>query len=378
MLPVMCIAGCIMSSCVEEYNADLPSSENNLLVVDGAILSDTTSTFCLSLSMPINSNEGPKYVNDATIQLKGTDGTCVDALSAGNGEYMIPTPKLSSDAKYNITINYDGDTYESEALAPFPSIGIKNVEANQPTDTSSVNILITTDVPANTSEIQYFKWQYKETWEVHPDFDAMYYWDPDSMVVRFDRYHFAKRGWKFDTSDEILASSSAYYGSNQIVQYKLYDIPRSDERLYVLYSTEVIQRSVTKAEYEYETERKKISTDMGGLFTPQPSALPSNIKCTTANKRVLGYVGCSLNTVRYRAFVKSGDVKISWHVAQYETISNTDARYPGEAAMYRKGWLISEYVNHPPLPESISWVEAKHVDLTKAGCSIVMPSYWPY
>lgn len=372
----LCILASFMTSCIEEYNAELPSSESNLLVVEGTILSDSVSTFYLSLTLPVNSTEGIHNVDDATIQLKGTDGTSVDGTHTSAGTYQIKTPKLDANAKYNIVIKYNNDTYESDAQTPYPTLAIKNVEANQPTDESDVNILITTEVPANTSEIQYYRWTYNETWEIKPELQSSYYWDPNEQTVKQDTYHYPHRGWKYASSGDIIASSSAYYTNNQIVQYKLYGIDRSDRRLYVLYSTDVCQRSLTKAEYEYETERKKISTEMGGLFTPQPSALPTNVHCTSSSKRALGYVGCSLNIAHFRLFASPETLNIK-HKYECEEISNSDETYTTEQDMYDKGYLISNYLEIPGMGTEIDWSTKPCVDISSLGVDINMPSYWP-
>ena len=38
---------CCLGSCVDEFNAQLPESESNLLVVEGNIISDSTCVFNL-------------------------------------------------------------------------------------------------------------------------------------------------------------------------------------------------------------------------------------------------------------------------------------------------------------------------------------------
>ena len=372
----LCILTSLMTSCIEEYNAALPTSESNLLVVEGTILSDSTSTFYLSLSMPVNSTDPVTNINNATIQLKGDDGTLINGQLTGNGTYAIDTPKLNANSNYSVVITYDGDTYESDAQKPFPSVAVQNVEANQPTETSDVNILVTTAVPDNPSEIQYYRWTYKETWEVHPEIYSVYIWDSSQQVAVNNNDAYARRGWKFASSGDIIASSSAYYGNNQIVQYKLYDIPRSDRRLYVLYSTEVTQRSLTKAEYEYETERKKISNEMGGLFTPQPSALPTNIHCTTGSKRALGYIGCSLNVASYRLFASPETLKVQ-HKYTCEEISSDDEEYPGEQQMADMGYLLASYLELPGVGVEYDWASPTCIDITKLGCVTEKPSYWP-
>ena len=70
------------------------------------------------------------------------------------------------------------------------------------------------------------------------------------------------------------------------------------------------QRAISKAEYEYELARLQASSEMGGLFTPLPSALPSNIRCLTSHKSVVGFVGCTLNVAKYRFFLNSYDYSV--------------------------------------------------------------------
>lgn len=373
---VFMLLSLFMTSCIEEYNAELPTSESNLLVVEGTIISDTVSTFYLSLTTPVNSSLGKKDVNDATIQLKGDDGTQIDAAFVADGKYEVNTPKLGENNKYYITVNYGGDTYESGALKPFPSTPIQNVEFNQNTQDANVDILLTTAVPDNPSEVQYYRWTYKETWEMHPEYYSHWYYSPLDKSIHEKVNLYPSRGWKSASSRDIIASSSAYYGNNQIQEYKLYDIDRSDDRLYVLYSTNVMQRSLTKAEYEYETERKKISSDMGGLFTPQPSALPTNIHCMTSSKRALGYVGCALNVQHYRLFIYPDKISVN-HKYTCTTVNNSDEHYPGDQTMYDRGYLIADYYELPGAPIEIGWSKPTCVDITYKGCTKDKPSFWP-
>ena len=80
--------------------------------------------------------------------------------------------------------------------------------------------------------------------------------------------------------------------------------------MYYRYSGLVHQRAISKAEYEYELARRQAGSEMGGLFTPQPSALPSNIHCLTSKKHVIGFVGCSDNISEYRFFLNEYDYSI--------------------------------------------------------------------
>lgn len=372
----ICIIASVMTSCIEEYNAALPSSESNLLVVEGAILSDTISTFYLSLTMPVNSAGVVKNINNATIQLKGGDGTLVDGVMTADGTYKINTPKLNENTLYKIVINYDGDTYETEEQTPFPTLAIQNVEFNQKAEDADVDILVTTKVPNDPTETQYYRWTYNETWEVRPEYMSNWIWDNDSLVAVYDPNYYPRQGWLSHTSGDIIASSSAYYSNNQIVQYKLYGIENTNHRLFVGYTTEVTQRSLRKAEYEYETERQKISKDMGGLFTPQPSSLPTNINCITSSKSVIGYVGCSLNVAHYRIFIYPDEVNV---IHEYNCVTETTDganEYSEEKKLYKKGYKLYSYTSLGGEVEEFDWTTESCVDIRTLGCDTEKPEFW--
>ena len=55
-----CLALLLFSSCVEEFNAQLPESDSNLLIVDGNIISDSTCVFTLSRSFSLNEEGIPE------------------------------------------------------------------------------------------------------------------------------------------------------------------------------------------------------------------------------------------------------------------------------------------------------------------------------
>lgn len=372
----LCIMSGLTTSCIEEYNAVLPSSESDILVVEGSILSDTTSTFYLSLTMPINSpSYKVKNISDATIQLRGTDGTTVDGKLIYEGKYDIETPKLNANTLYKVVINYDGDTYETEEMKPFPSTDIQTVEFNQKTPEDAVDILVTTAIPTNPSETQYYRWTYNETYEVRPEYISYWTWADDSAKVKYNINLYPRRGWISSKGSDILASSSAYYGNNQIVQYKLYDIANNNRRLSVKYSTEVVQRSICKAEYEYEKERKKISTDMGGLFTPQPSSLPTNIHCSNSSKKVLGYVGCSLNVKRYRIFITTDQVNYVDEVKCIDKYTEGENQHYMEHINHVNGYKIWLYENNGGI-ESFHWTTPDCVDVRVMGATTNKPDYW--
>jgi hypothetical protein len=161
----------------------------------------------------------------------------------------------------------------------------------------------------------------------------------------------------------------------------MYDIDSSGERVYYKYSGLVCQRAITKAEYEYELARRQASSEMGGLFTPLPSALPTNIHCLTSQKHVIGYVGCSLNTSEYRFFINPLDFTIHRPVQidNRKWLDNTTHALCMK--MIESGYFLCEWDDTQrsstgaPIIRS-AWAYKNQLDVRLRGAYTEEPEYW--
>lgn len=178
-----------------------------------------------------------------------------------------------------------------------------------------------------------------------------------------------------------MVGTSLNYERQHIRQLKLYDIDRSHECMYYKYSGLVHQRAISKAEYEYELARRQASTEMGGLFTPLPSALPSNIHCLTSNKRVIGFVGCALNTSDYRFFLIPRNYSIYRPVKKDSRtwLDNCD-----ELACYRmvaeQGMFLCEWIDEREMEGVLrtAWAHDFQLDVRLRGAYTEEPYYWSW
>ncbi len=290
-----------LSGCIEEYEADIADDDLNLLVVEGSIC-PKLNRFYLSRTQAVNSFTTPPTVTGASVIIRGTDGSEY-VLQEGSGYYSCYIETIAPDVEYYLHIEVGGEVYESEPQKPIPTEKIAEVKGVQYTPESDIDVLVTPAAPLDNTQTNYYSWSYTETWEVRPDYTTMIYFDTFKMEPVYDPHQFPDRGWKNAIGTNILVAGSQNYEGHHIEKLKLYDISRSNERVFYRYSGLVRQRAISKAEYEYELARRQASSEMGGLFTPQPSALPSNIHCLTSDKRAIGFVGCALNTAEYRFFL---------------------------------------------------------------------------
>ncbi len=378
---VICLmAGvCTLSGCIEEYEADISASDSYLLVVEGTICSGKLNQFILSRTQSVYSTEEAQMERRAEVSVRGSDGS-VFMTQENGGCYTCWIGTLSPDVEYYLHIETDEDIYESEPQKPMPTEGIADVRGVQDTPESSIDVLVTPEAPLESGRVNYYSWTYDETWEVHSDYTTHMYFDMETMKAVFRTNQFPERGWKDASGSTIMAGASSSYAGQHIQRLKIYDIDRGDERIYHRYSGLVHQRAITKAEYEYELARSQAGSEMGGLFTPLPSALPTNIRCLTSHKHVIGFVGCSLNTSDYRFFLNAADFSVYRPPMKdervfFENPSDSDCRQLVGQGLYLCEWKDERMMPGGKL--TTIWAYQRQLDVRYKGAYIIEPVFWP-
>jgi len=378
------IALCLMvsvftlTSCIEEFEADIPDEDSDLLVVEGSICASRLNIFKLSRTQTLNSSITPRMVTGAIVSVHGSDGSEY-TTQATDGYYSCWIDALAPDVDYYLHIETEGEMYESEPQKPLRTEGISDVVGVQNTPEKSIDVLITPDAPFNPDQANYYSWTYDETWEVHADYTTHMYFDKETMKRVYQAHIFPECGWKDATGTTIMVGASTNYDDQHIKKLKLYDIDRSNERIFYMYSGLVYQRAISKAEYEYELARRQAGSDMGGLFTPQPSALPSNIHCLTSGKHVIGYVGCSLNVSEYRFFLDADDFSIQLPQREDARLWIDNCNEEICCRMVDKGMFLCEWNDNRISFGTLktAWAFENQLDVRYKGTYIERPDYWP-
>ena len=369
-----------LTGCIEKYEADIPSDETGLLVVEGTI-TPGKNTFRLQRTTALDSYYSYLVVDDAWVVVRGTDGS--EYQTEGDyGTFTCTIDELNPNVQYYLHIETDGEVYESDPQTPLRTEKIAEVRGDQSTPRSDIDILVTPAEPFDNSKINYYTWTYEETWEVHPEYNTFVYYDVENMqCVKTNHLLYPERGWKDEASTTIMVGSSTNYDAQHIQQLKIYDISRESEKMYVRYSGLVHQRAISKAEYEYELARRQAGSEMGGLFTPQPSALPTNIHCLTSKKHVIGFVGCALNTSEYRFFLEPKDYSI-YHPIDKDKRRWVEAPSADECVeLVKSGLHLCEWDDTYMSPEGVpilqtAWAYEYLLDVRLRGAYIEEPDFW--
>ena len=369
-----------LTGCIEKYEADIPTDETGLLVVEGTI-TPGKNTFRLQRTTALDSYYSYLVVDDAWVVVRGTDGS--EYQTEGDyGTFTCTIDELNPNVQYYLHIETDGEVYESDPQTPLRTEKIAEVRGDQSTPRSDIDILVTPAEPFDNSKINYYTWTYEETWEVHPEYNTFVYYDVENMqCVKNNHLLYPERGWKDEASSTIMVGSSTNYDAQHIQQLKIYDISRESEKMYVRYSGLVHQRAISKAEYEYELARRQAGSEMGGLFTPQPSALPTNIHCLTSKKHVIGFVGCALNTSEYRFFLEPKDYSI-YHPIDKDKRRWVEAPSADECVeLVKSGLHLCEWDDTYMSPEGVpilqtAWAYEYLLDVRLRGAYIEEPDFW--
>lgn len=385
---ILIISGWIIlffSSCVEEFNAQLPDSEISLLVVDGNIVSDSTCVFSLSRSFSLNEEGIPEDYNQikADVYVKGSDGSLYTSTALGKGKYSVEVGKLNPQQTYYLEILWEGNTYTSTPQYPLITEDL-SLKFTQPDENGPVNVHFSTE-PTTSNEPAYYTWNYIEDWEIRTTFRTNAEFNPDDgRIIIYEDFPYAQ-GWAHQESQEIYIHSTANFTDNRFMDKILYSIPNTDHRLSHLYSTFVIQRKMTKGEYEYYQCKERFTNDMGGLFTPQPSELPTNLSCSDKNKRVIGYVGVNMNVSIQQLYIPTTEINFLQkndciNTEQDELITKlSNIGVENTFDLYLKDYRVSYYLDRGiMMPPLIRWAERKCVDCRYYGADPNgRPEFWP-
>ena len=362
----------LLMGCVEKFEADLSDLATEGLVVEGDIVSDSTVVFKLSKTLPLtatgdNEDLFNNYKNvDAQLSVKGSDGTSWSGLRWGRGEYRVEIGTLQPDVEYYLEIQYNGDTYQSKPQKPLPCVGIEKLDFAQPDLNGPVSVLLETEAGEGT---QYFLWYFEEDWEVRAPFQTLALFDPEKKQIINYSYPPVAQGWCKTNSSQYLIGTTESVVTDKIVGRAIQTIENTDHRLSVLYSIRVYQRNLTLQEYEYYSVRAKQNNEMGGLFTPQPSELPTNITCSNPSRKAIGYVGCNMAVAQRQLFIDEEDVF-------YLNNSICDLGKDPEGSYLDK--YIAGFQVADKTETSIEWAKEKCVDVRALKADPMgRPSWWP-
>jgi Domain of unknown function (DUF4249) len=295
---IVAIAGVFtLCTCIDPYTPKLRGYDS-LLVVDG-LITDANTSYSVKLSRTFQvQNSTPAIVSDANVFITDNAGNNSNLSSKGNGIYKTDSIDFTGSVGRTYTLHIttkEGDEYISD---PSTMISVPDIDSvyfakdqelvNNGTQTQE-GISIYLDSKAGDNN-QYYRWAYEETWKFKvPDPKKFNFNETDSSITSVaDIKEFC---WKSYKSDAILIYSNNS-GQSAPVKKEPINFIASDQsdRLLVEYSVLIKQFSVSKTEYDYWDNLKRVNGNGGDIFASQPFSVTSNIhNLNNPKEQVLGY-----------------------------------------------------------------------------------------
>lgn len=393
------------AACIYPYEVELDQASELPLVVEGDIHIGGVTTVQLSHVRPFNIDENETTFVIADGFIEGEDGTRVlpdnpyidyyaeylDRTGMVRGEYGIPSSRLTfqtedlpASQRYRLFLQtYDPqtgratNTFESDWLTPCPAPTIEELTYSQQPEYDELWVGLSMHCHGS----HYFRWTFSETWEYHSDINTWYEYKPALRDV--GRYEGATLYycWKSEESGQINIFSTVNQTEDRFEELAFHRISLSDKRLQVLYRIKVRLEALSEDAYNYWYNMQQNSEGQGSIFSPTPSEMASNIRCTSdPTVQVMGYLNAAVQTeaLMYYDNQKNGFYKPDKPFERFDTKVSVHQQ-DSMAYWYARGFLPYDpvYEEMSPNPSHYMWATSICIDCRKQGGTKNKPADWP-
>ena len=152
--------------CRKPYSPPAIAVAGSYLVVEGVINSGSDSTIIkLSKTVKISNATAINPVTGAIVAVESDQNVVFPLTETTKGYYVSAGLNLNSSHTYRLSINTGSEQYYSDYVPvlnspPIDSIYFKVID-------TGLTVYSATHDPTNTTK--YYRWDYTETWIIHPD-----------------------------------------------------------------------------------------------------------------------------------------------------------------------------------------------------------------
>ena len=300
---VICL-GMFSVGCKEPFEPEISSFDHNILVVEGYIeVGGGTSSITLGRTRPVYDSISLSPVTGAGVLIESEDGNSWQLFQQTEGTYTL-SEYLPEDRNYRLRISDSGNEYLSEWITPIITPEISEVSFEKKGE--DVNIYAST---VGNENARYFLWEFEETWIYRAAYRAGYRYDPvNGEIVSLREDELTYSCWQSSVSNRIILASSESYQNDFIYQKELLKIESFSEKLGVRYSVKVKQKAIDKKAFVFWEAIRKNSDDIGGILSPLPSLIGSNIyNVADPEEPVIGYLSAGTSNEK-RLYINKNEV----------------------------------------------------------------------
>lgn len=384
-------AAMLATACVYDYNPQI-DGEGGFMIVSGDIVLGEQFTVTLSNSWSLvdtndTDNERMRDLYSSKMHIEDNRGGRYESINASGNVGTFDMGGADPSLEYRLVIENPRGTYVSEWETALPPGQMDSLSYRISDDGSIMSINVSAH--ADGSEGLY-RWTVSEDWEYHSSIYTNYFFIPaggyyygkkcdvDTIATYRDgeNLYFC---WSTGIRPETMIASTDMLNENRLVDHQLYTLGCHDERVSILYSARVTQARLSQEAYQYYLVQERNSSDVGGLFSPEPSELRGNVKnLDDPSEKVLGYVSV-LQTVSERMFINNAQTRFykrrSQPLPQPDTLT-----IESWMAAYQSGKLPTMPILHPITGEEtgeFEWYPARCVDCRYGSGGKEKPDFWP-
>ena len=374
---IMAISAILLgTSCIDEYVQDAETQQTGILVIEGTITGDSLVTVYVNRTVRMDQTANAGLERNAEVRILCSDGTQSEAgTEVEEGEYAVPYHALDMSKSYCLQVKTGGKTYQSEFIQPIQTPPIDSLYWYKENTEAPVDIFVSAHDPEGKA--QYYLWTYDEDWEIVPYYNTTYYAyfnGQKHIYIPYETnpnpYYYC---WNRMRSQHILIEDATRYVENSIVGYPLQTFPCSDDRVCYLYCISVTQQALTEEAYRYYLNKRKLTEEMGTIFSPMPSELKGNISCLEdPEEDVVGFVHVTVPAFR-RLFITREEVYLDNGDCRLFTIDQIKQMHPNVVSPLNAGF---RFVYTGGGDSDPIWASVECVECTAKGTK-EKPDFWP-
>lgn len=365
-----------VASCVYDFHSEIVG-EAGYVAIEGDILIGDTSRFDVRLSTNLESQLNAGDPLTYTLQVESSGGAVYPLQDT-----IVVLTDADVSQEYRLVVEVTAPfkrTYASQWAPVEIAPQIDSLTYVISEDRSRMDIKLSTHSDGPTG---YLHWDATEIYEYHSATYAGEFYVPAGTVYKGktylqggiipfeddDNYYYC---WKSQHRSEVMTASTMDLAEDKLVDHLLYSFSNMDREVSLLYFVEITQTRLSEEGYRYWEKMRSNSTDVGGLFSPEPSELRGNIvNVDNPDELVLGFIGVS-TTSRVSMFIDNYKLAFSqWRGPFYgDMVLDSRTWY----ANWRSGFRFAFYSD-----DGSHWFPGECVDCTRLGGGTKdRPSWWP-
>lgn len=386
------------TACVYDFDPGV-SGGGKAVIIEGDILAGDYTLVQISNLQALDVSEGvstiPSYLVTVTVESENGEsftGVPENNQAFDNLYYRVDTRTLdlSSRCRLKVVIQNDVPGWWSPSTSA-PSTYVSDWQEILQSESVLDSLTYVVSPEKDQLDIRihtkgkaegFYRWIGQEIWEYTSEYHAIVYYNPGlNQVLPYEsgvNYFYC---WKRNYFRDIMVASTESQGVSRFSDYTLYSTrDRQDLRFCHTYSLTLFQERISREAYDYWTSMRNNSSDVGGLFSPQPSDIRGNIhNVDDPSEYVIGYISASTVTKAQKYYRN-----VVGRFGQKDFIQTT------RVVLKENQWKSYYNIDYVPLwvwvpddeePQVVieyyEWAPRRCVDCRMMGGTKNVPADWP-